>query len=349
MKRLAFAVLIAGTVFAATSPHPAFSQAGASQATVVLNYQRFGEDKYPRTNVPIAQFETNIAILVGGRYTVIDAEKAVSTLFNGELLSNRSVAITIDDAYRSVYEIAWPRLKKAGLPFTLFVSTDAIDGGGPGFMTWDEIRELKAAGVTIGAHGAAHLHMADSAPEEISADIEKSARRIEEELGERPVLFSYPHGEISLAARNAVAAAGFEAAFGQHSGTVNETQDRYMLPRFSINGKYGVRGEFIKRIDTLGLPLRDVIPADPLILPGIEPVIAFTLDESVGRPRKFHCFHSDESEDFVEVALVPLEGRRYELNFKSGFPAGAWRLNCTMPTGGKRFRWWGMQFYTAVQ
>lgn len=349
MKRLVSAAAMVGAIVAATVPRPALSQAGASQSAVVLNYQRFGEDQYPRTSVPIGQFEAQIAMLVGGRYSVVDAGKAVSTLFSGNLLSNRSVAITIDDAYRSVYEVAWPRLKKAGLPFTLFVSTDAIDGGGPGFMTWDEIRELKAAGVTIGAHGAAHLHVAEVAPEEIGADIEKSARRIEEELGERPVLFSYPHGEISLVARDVVAAAGFKAAFGQHSGAVNEILDRYMLPRFSINGKYGARSEFVKRVDTLGLPLRGVMPADPLIQPGTEPVIAFTLDESVGRARKFHCFHSDESETFVQVPLVELEGRRYRLTFNNGFPAGAWRLNCTMPTGGNRFRWWGMQFYTAAQ
>lgn len=348
MKHSALAAGICIALLAAMSPRPAMSQAGASQSAVILNYQRFGDNRYPHTSVAVEQFDSQIRILTSGRYTVVDAGEAVSTIFAGNLVRNRSVAITIDDAYRSAYEIAWPRLKKAGLPFTLFVSTDAIDGGGPGFMTWDEIRELKAAGVTIGAHGAAHLHMATATPEEIHTDVEKAARRIEEELGERPVLFSYPHGEMSLAARNAVTASGFKAAFGQHSGTVNETLDRHMLPRFSINGKYGGEGEFSKRIDTLGLPFRDVVPTDPMIPSGTEPVIGFTLDESVGRPRKFHCFHSNESEEFVEVALTLVEGRRYELTFAKGFPAGAWRLNCTMPTGGKRFRWWGMQFYTTT-
>lgn len=348
MKHSMFAAGIFAALLAAMLPRPAMSQAGASQSVVVLNYQRFGEDRYPHTSVPASLFDAHIQMLTSGRHTVIDAGEAVSTIFAGNLVRNRSVAITIDDAYRSAYEIAWPRLKKAGLPFTLFVSTDAIDGGGPGFMTWDDIRELKEAGVTIGAHGAAHLHMATATPEEILADIEKSARRIEEELGERPVLFSYPHGEMTLAARNAVAAAGFKAAFGQYSGTVNETLDQFMLPRFSINGKYGGKGEFRKRIDTLGLPLRDVVPADPLIPSGAEPVIGFTLDNSVGRPRKFHCFHSDETDEFVEVALTVMEGRRYALRFAKGFPTGAWRLNCTMPTGGKRFRWWGMQYYTAA-
>lgn len=347
MKRSAVAVAAIVILFAAALPRPALSQTGAGQSAVVLNYQRFGEERYPATNVPVGQFEAQIRTLTSGRHNVISAEEAITAIFNGDVLRNRSVAITIDDAYRSAYEIAWPRLRRAGLPFTLFVSTDAIDGGGPGFMSWDEIRELKAAGVTIGAHGAAHMHFAERTPEEIRADIEKSMRRIEEELGESPALFSYPHGEMTMAARDAVGAAGLKAAFGQHSGTVNETLDRYMLPRFSINEKYGEETEFSKRINTLGLPIRDVTPADPYIAPATEPVIGFTLDSSVGRARKVHCFHSDGTEDFVETTLVPLEDRRFELRFEGGFPAGVWRVNCTMPTGGKRFRWWGMQFYSA--
>jgi len=326
---------------------PAMAQAGAGQSAVILNYQRFNDDRYPDTSVPSAQFDSQIGTLAGGRYNVVRLDEAMAALFGGTALPNRSVAISIDDAYRSAYEVAWPRLKKAGLPFTLFVSTDSIDDGGPGFMTWDQIRELKAAGVAIGAHGAAHLHMAGLSPDEIYADIAHSIRRIEEELGERPVLFSYPHGEMTLAARDIVISSGFTAAFGQHSGTVNTLLDRFMLPRFSINGKYGIKSEFAKRIDTLGLPLRDVTPADPYIVQDGPPTIAFTVDESLGRVRKLHCFHSSPNEDFIEISPFAVGEGRYELRFEQAFPPGPWRVNCTIPTGGKRYRWWGMQYYSA--
>lgn len=325
------------------------AQTGAGQSAVILNYQRFDEDRFADTSVPAALFDQQVGLLAGSRYNVIPAEEIVDALFSARTLPNRSVAITIDDAYRSVYDVAWPRLKKAGLPFTLFVSTDAIDEGGPGFMTWAQIREMRDAGVAIGTHGAAHLHMATHTREEIRADIERSIRRIEEELGERPVLFSYPHGEMTLAARDEVAGAGLKAAFGQHSGTVNETLDRHMLPRFSINGKYGTREEFVKRIDTLGLPLRDVTPADPYLTATAAPVITFALGESLGRVRKLHCFNSTPDGNFIEAPLTALDERHYELRFKRPFPPGPWRLNCTIPTGGKRIRWWGMQYYSAGQ
>ncbi len=342
-----FALAVLAGVFSLIPPRDGLAQTGAGQSAVVLNYQRFGEDRYPATSISAEQFRAHVETLAGGRYNVISAEDAVAAVFAGETLPNRSVAITIDDAYRSAYDVAWPRLKKAGLPVTLFLSTDAIDAGGPGFMTWDQIRELRDAGVAIGAHGAAHAHMAELSAEDIRADLERSIRRIEEELGERPALFSYPHGEMTAAARDAVVAAGFKAAFGQHSGTVNVTLDRHLLPRFSINTRYGSNTEFRMRIDTLGLPLTDVSPADPYIDDPAPTVIGFTLDQSVGRVRKLHCFYSHSDREFVEVPLTMLEGRRYELHFKQVFPRGPWRVNCTIPTGGKRIRWWGMQFYSA--
>jgi len=328
------------------APQPGHAQAGAGQSAIVLNYQRFGDDRYPDTSVAIEQFDAQIALFSGNRYNVIPATEIVETLYEDQVLPNRSVAITIDDAYRSVYEIAWPRLKAAGLPFTLFVSTDAIDDGGPAFMTWDQIRELRDAGVTIGVHGAAHAHMTTLSDDEIRADIERATRRIEEELGVRPALFSYPHGEISLAVRDAAVAAGFKAAYGQFSGVVNAALDRHMLPRFSINSKYGTNAEFAKRVNALGLPFRDVSPQDPLIRQAAPPVIGFTIDSSVGRTRDLHCFYSDTDGGFVEIPLTDLGERRYELRFPETFPAGPWRVNCALPTGGKRIRWWGMQYYS---
>lgn len=343
---------VVASIFAAVAvcwaaPKTARGQAAAGQSAVVLNYQRFDDTRYPETSVTGNQFDKHMKTLKDGRYNVTTARKIVEALFGGNTLPNRSVAITIDDAYSSAYRVAWPQLKEAGFPATLFVSADAIDGGGPAFMTWDQIRELKAAGVEIGAHSAAHAHLVTLTPEEIRADIERAARRIEEELGEPPVLFTYPYGEMSATVRNAIAAAGFKAAFGQHSGVVNSTLDRYMLPRFSINAKYGSSREFERRIDSLGLPVSEFMPADPYIAGSIPPVVGLSLDDSLGRVQKMHCFHSTPDNDFVEIVATEVGERQYELRFETAFPSGPWRLNCTVPTGGKRFRWWGMQFYSA--
>src|SRR3546814_10885194 len=64
----------------------------------------------------------------------------VARLAAGAPLPERTVAITIDDAALSVYREAWPRLKAAKLPFTLFVSTEPLDRGFTGSMSWAQLR-----------------------------------------------------------------------------------------------------------------------------------------------------------------------------------------------------------------
>ena len=55
--------------------------------------------------------------------------------------SEKKILLTIDDAFTSFYEYAWPYLKKNKIPFILFISTKAV--GNSGYMTWDEIKEIE--------------------------------------------------------------------------------------------------------------------------------------------------------------------------------------------------------------
>ncbi len=138
-----------------STPNPA----AAADSAVILIYHRFGETSFPSTNIRLDQLEAHIAELTSGPYTVLPVPEIVSAIREGRPLPDRTVGITIDDGYKSIYTEAFPRFQAAGLPFTVFVSTDPIDRRFAGFVTWDEIREMRDAGVTIGAHTATHLHM----------------------------------------------------------------------------------------------------------------------------------------------------------------------------------------------
>ena len=124
-------------------------------------YHRFGEAKYPSTNVTLEQFESHIGELKLGGYTVLPVPEIVKAFTNGDPLPERTVGITIDDAYLSVYTEAWPRLKAAGFPFTVFVATGLVDQKISGYMTWQQIKVMADGGVTIGGHTVSHLHMPD--------------------------------------------------------------------------------------------------------------------------------------------------------------------------------------------
>ena len=190
-------------------------QAIAADSAVILQYHRFGEDAYPSTSVTIEQFEAHIEHLSTGGYTVLPVPEILAALDAGRSLPDRTIGITVDDATRSTFVEAWPRFENAGFPFTVFVSTDPVDLGHASIMSWDELRQLVEAGVTIGNHGAAHGRMWQNDDAANREDLEKARRRIQEELGLDAALFAYPYGEWNGALRTLVAELGFAAAFGQ--------------------------------------------------------------------------------------------------------------------------------------
>ena len=88
--------------FNATSLNQAKAAEKNDYATVIM-YHRFGESRYPSTNVTIEQFESHLEFIRQGNYTVMPLIKIIEALKSGGEINDKTVAITIDDAYLSVY------------------------------------------------------------------------------------------------------------------------------------------------------------------------------------------------------------------------------------------------------
>ncbi|MGB8274632.1 MAG: polysaccharide deacetylase family protein [Alphaproteobacteria bacterium] len=314
--------------------------AAAADSAVVLMYHRFGETAYPSTNITIEQFEAHIAELKHGGYAVLPLDDILKALFEGRALPDRAVAITVDDAYRSAYTEAWPRLRAAGFPFTIFVATDALDRAFPDYMSWDQLKELAAAGVTIGAHTASHLHMADASAERVADELARSNAAFSARLGFVPDLFSYPYGELSLAVVDQVKGAGYRFAFGQQSGVMFAGADPYNLPRFALNEDYGDIDSFRVRAQALALPVHDFAPADPVIRQN-PPAIGFTVASGTEGLDRLQCYAADQG----RVPIERLGSARIEVRLSAPLRVGRSRLNCTLRTPEGRYRWFGAMFY----
>ncbi|NQW00761.1 MAG: polysaccharide deacetylase family protein [Rhodospirillales bacterium] len=322
-----------------------FSQGAlAASSAVIVMYHRFGEQDYPSTNLTLDQLDAHIAELTSGPYTVLPVLEIIRKLKSGEPLPERTVGITIDDAYRSIYTHAWPRLKAANLPFTVFVSTAQLDHGSSQNLSWDQVREMRDSGVTVGHHSVSHLHMPKAAADEIDKEILVATNRFRSELGAVPHLFAYPYGETSLAIKAAIKEAGFLAAFGQHSGVADGQGDVLYLPRFGLNERFGGIDRFRLIVNALSLPVREMTPADPLIGSENPPAIGFTVNGGGdGLPEnldQMSCFLSHEG----QRAEITLLGPRVEIRARQPLPVGRTRLNCTMPAREGRWRWFGHQF-----
>ena len=310
----------------------------AAEHATVLMYHRFGEDQYPSTNIRLEQFDAHLEMLSSGGYSVIPLADIVAKLQNGESLPDRTVAITIDDAYLSVYEEAWPRLRRYNFPATLFVATRPIDLGLRGYMSWDQLREMQANGFDIGSQTRSHPHMHLISPEEADEELSTSNDRFIAELGMRPDLFAYPFGEYNLTVVDAVKNAGFAAAFGQSSGIMNGYDGFYQLPRFAMNEQFGTMERLELAINGLPLKVNQVTPAD-MVLEENPPIYGFTLAPDMDQQDQLRCFNSTYGK--LEVTVL---GRRAEVRLPGPLTGERSRINCTMPGPDCRWRWFGRQF-----
>ena len=316
----------------------AFSDSYSSSASILL-YHRFGEDKFPSTSISIEQLEKHIRILTQSDYNVMRLENIASAIKRGESLPDKTVAITIDDAFKSIYTVAWPKLRDANLPFTVFVSTDTIDKKYSSMMNWKQIKELHDSGVTIGNHLSTHESMVNLDSKIWKEKIDYAQKRLTEILGEKPLLFAYPYGEANNEMKTFLRERGYTAAFGQHSGVASEWLDPFFLPRFSFNEKYGGIERLELAINALPLPVKDIIPRK-IIITNNPPYLGFTIiDESLKLDR-LQCFASRQSKP-SEIDILP--GNRVEVRFQEKFQKGRNRVNCTLPSKNNRWHWLGFQ------
>ena len=341
LKRAALIfVLLAGlTPDAATA-------AGLGRSAVVFMYHRFGENAHPTTNTTLEQFEAHLQELKTGGYRVMALPDIVDAIRRGSPLPDRAVAISVDDAYLSVHAQAWPRLRDAGFPFTLFVATGPIDRKLGGYMSWDQIRELRDAGVTIGSQTVNHPHLPFLSDEMLTDELETAQKRFREELGRAPTLIAYPYGEASLAVMQAAQNVGFTAGFGQHSGVIDATDDVFNLPRFALNEKYGTLARVRLAANALALPTTDILPSDPLVAPDNNPpALGFTVPANIKGLEGLACYGSTQGKLALERLGVPGGETRIEVRMDKPLPSGRTRINCTLPDRDGRWRWFGRQFY----
>ena len=299
-------------------------------------YHRFNELKYPSTNIQMDVFEKHIDTIKSSGYKFLNP-KMLPEIFSKEKLEKKFL-LTIDDGYNSFYNNAWPYLKKNKIPFIIFISTDAV--GQNGYMNWDQIKEIeKFDYVTIGNHSHSHDYLVNFNFEQFKKDINKSIEIFKNNLGYNPIFFSYPFGEWSLNQKEFISQY-FEFAFGQHSGVIDLNKDKYALPRFPINEKYGDLDRFKFIVDLLPFQYKLIYPKEKIIDKNNPPKmkIEFFKEQNV---KNINCF-SNEGGEWNESNLI-LKDNILKINFRSQFDTRRGRINCSIKDN-EGWRWFGVQF-----
>ena len=163
--------------------------------------------------------------------------------------------ITVDDGYRSVYNVAYPILRKYGFTATLFIYIDYV-GVSSKALTWDLLRELKHEGFYIGSHSLAHSDLSKKKENEddeaylarLKKEIFRSKEIIDRELDQDTLIFSYPFGRRNETAISLSRQAGYKLAVTVDRGGNPFFEDPFSIRRDQVLKRDMER--FISRLKT---------------------------------------------------------------------------------------------------
>ncbi len=218
---------------------------------VILGYHRFvNKVRRPDTEITPAAFEAQMKELKDRGIAVIPMQDLLAWKRSEKNIPPHCAIITFDDGWKSQYEVAWSIMKKYNYPFTLFIYTEGVRGGhfgGGEAITWEQLAEMRDAGIDIQAHSATHQDLKKPYdkvtkrhlnPEEyqqwLEAEIAGSKQMLEQKLGIRVNCFAVPYGLWNQQVKDVAVHAGYEAMFTVYGQpitfrTPNDSIGRYLM------------------------------------------------------------------------------------------------------------------------
>jgi len=303
-----------------------------------LMYHRFNENRYPSTNIKMNVFKEQMEIIKNLDYKFYDPKLFIDNFDKPK--DKKKILITIDDGFKSFYNEAWPYLKKNKIPFILFISTEPV--GKNGYMNWDEIKEIEKSNFAmIGHHSHTHEYLIDMNNLDFVKDIEIANEIFKDKFGYVPEIFSYPFGEYSKYMKDYISK-NFKVAFGQHSGVIDINKDKFELPRFPINEKYGDLKRFKSLINYKPLEYKNLKPEEKKINDSNNPpklIIEFFKEQT--NINNINCYSNDGGN--WKKSNLKFQQQTLIINFDEKFIPRRGRVNCSLNDNGK-WRWFGTQF-----
>ena len=209
-------------------------------------------------------------------------------------------------------------------------------------MTWEQIKEVESNDfANIGHHSHSHEYLIDVSNEEFILDIETANKIFLRELGYIPILFSYPFGEYSKFMKDYISK-NFKYAFGQHSGVIDLNKDKFELPRFPINEKYGELKRFKSIINYFPLEYKKILPEEKQLFENTNPpTFKVEFFKEQNNLPYINCYSNEG--DIWEKSKTKFSNNSLTIEFRGPFKPRRGRINCSLNDNGK-WRWFGVQF-----
>ncbi len=253
MKKIFCLALIIGLIFSGVKVYKLQAQSAEEIAAIaegpkilVLNYHQI-ENKNTSLSVDVNSFDTQMKFLVDSGCITITPDELYAGL-RGEIeLPPKPVLITFDDGYLDNYRNAFPILKKYGLRATIFI-IPAFTSVQPGYMTWEQLKEMEQSGITIESHTLTHPKLEELPDDEIRSELLNSKTLLEQNLGHPIEFLAYPTGTYNLHIAGIAQDIGYKGAFTIKYGVVDRGSNFFALERVPIFHTPTTMKDFYERI-----------------------------------------------------------------------------------------------------
>jgi len=234
----------------------------------ILTYHKFCTGESPDAyTINIKRFEEQMAYLENNGYSVISITQLLKCIENN-FFPEKPVVITIDDGFKSVYNLAFPVLKQYQFPATLFLYTDFI-ANDPHQLSWQEIREMIDGGMEIGSHTLSHCNLLNMKQNESHMDYLKridkemtlSRAILERNTGSSVQSFAYPYGVYSQQIQMLAKQAGYQALLNVNSMNNSIPINAHSLNRQIIPAGFSIK-QFKFLLQEKTLKVNAIFPAD---------------------------------------------------------------------------------------
>jgi peptidoglycan/xylan/chitin deacetylase (PgdA/CDA1 family) len=187
-------------------------------------------------------FAAQLAHLYSEGLSTVTVSTVATALAEGTCLPDRTVALTFDDGFADLHDVALPLLDRYQFTATVYVTTGWIQDAAPPvaeprpgqMLSWQQIRDLAEAGVEIGAHSYSHPELDQVPGRQLERELRSSKEILETGLG-RPVLgMAYPFGYSSARVRRVAREVGYRYACAVGNRTIGPVWDPFALPRLTV-------------------------------------------------------------------------------------------------------------------
>lgn len=191
-------------------------------------------------------FREEMAYLAENGYRTVLLEDVAAALQGGPALpAGKLVSLTFDDGGLDNYTVALPILREHGFVATFFVISGKV--GGEGMMTWEQLKEMRAAGMSIQSHTRSHPDLTGLSAEALRAQLVGSKADIEEKAGGSVRVLCYPSGSYDESVMEAARSAGYTLAVTTKAGKDLDPAAALELPRMRIPAFMSI-GSFAKAV-----------------------------------------------------------------------------------------------------